>query len=99
MSTQPNVTNTAPEVCSVTQKQHNAERQARFRKTPVGIVLAALRNEDLKQARLRRRRYHASTKYRACALSFDGRFEGPVTTGMPALSDLKLSSFKGVELG
>jgi hypothetical protein len=86
-------------VCSVSSEQHNAERQARYRKSPVGIVLEALRNEGLKQARLRRRLYHASRKYQACSLSFDGRFSGPVNSGVPALGDLKLSSFKAVQHG
>jgi hypothetical protein len=100
MSTaQLNVTNATLDVCSVSLEQRNAERQARFRKTPVGIVLAALRNEDLKQARLRRRLYHASRKHQACSLSFDGRYSGPLTSGVPALGDLRLSSFKEVQHG
>jgi hypothetical protein len=98
MSAQLNVTNTEPEVCSVSSSQHNAARQARFRQSPVGIVLAALRNADLKQSRLERRLQRAHTKYRACSLSFDGRFGGPLTSVL-ALSDLKLSAFKGVQHG
>jgi len=51
-------------VCPVTatRRKQNSESQQRYRMSPVGIVLAALRNEDLRQRRALRREQHAWRK-------------------------------------
>jgi len=74
----------------------NAERQSRFRKSPAGKAAAARRAAALQEQRRQRRAYRDSRLHRAQSLSFDGRYSGPLTVGVPRIGDLKLSSFKGV---
>ena len=82
------------EVSPEEKKQHNAERQRRFRQSEKGIAAAARRSERMKIRRAARRNERFARLNRDRSFTFDGRLSGPLVAGIPDLSSTRLPSYR-----